>query len=95
MDKKLRENLIMRLIERWAKAIPGDSVVDVGRRYHPVLNQMTEDELMHVREKVVASTDAQLYLADEKAYRLMTERRSIPLPGEEFCELLDNILVGS
>lgn len=93
MDKKLRENLIMRLIERWAKAIPGDSIVDVGRRYHPVFNQMSEEELMHVREKVVASTDAQLYLADEKAYPLMTRQRSTPLPGDEFCELLNNTLV--
>lgn len=95
MDKKIRENLIMRLIERWAKAIPGDSVVDVGRRYHPVLAQMTEEELMHVRGKVIASTDAQLYLADEKAYPLMTGRRSVPLPSEEFCELLDSALVSN
>lgn len=95
MDKKLRENLILRLIERWAKAIPGDSVVDVGRRYHPVLNQMSEKELMHVRSKVVSSTDAQLYLADEQVYHALNDRKSSPLPGDKFCELLDRTLVGS
>lgn len=95
MDKKLRENLIMRLIERWAKAIPGDSIVDVGRRYHPVLTQMSESELMRVREKVVSSTDAQLYLADEKVYHSLISRKSSPLPGDEFCALLDKTLVGS
>jgi hypothetical protein len=95
MDKKLRENLIMRLIERWAKAIPGDSVVDVGRRYHPVLNQMTESELLHVRSKVVSSTDAQLYLADEQVYHALTKRKATPLPGDEFCELLDKTLVST
>lgn len=95
MDQKVRENLIMRLIERWAKAIPGDSIVDVGRRYHPVLNQMSEEQLMHVRSKVVSSTDAQLYLADEKAYPVLMNRKASPLPGSDFCELLDLNLASS
>jgi hypothetical protein len=43
---------------------------------------MTDTELAMVRDRVAAHTDSQLYIADEKVYRLLLKRGGSPLVGK-------------
>jgi hypothetical protein len=83
METPVREHVILRLIERLDRAVPGDSREELAGRYIPALRAMTDTELGSVWERAAASTDAQLYLIDEIVYMHLNRKRKSPSIGSD------------
>lgn len=93
MEQQVRDQLMNRLVDRMARAIPGESRAVVFERYAPVFSKMTDQELARVRERASTLNDSYLYLIDENIYKMLEKRGKSPLVGSFAARMFDAVAV--